>query len=553
MLPSTSLTTDDIIAILRARVWQLLVTAAIVSATSAAIAIWLPNRYRSETLILVVPQRIPETYVKSTVTARLEDRLQSITQQILSRTRLERIIDDFHLYAAKRRGGDVMESIVDDMRKDIDVKVVKGNAFRVAYLGDDAKTVMEVTNRLASLFVEENLRDREVLAEDTNAFLGAQVAEARRRLIEHETTLEAYRQQHAGDLPSQLGSNVQALQNVQVRLQSVLESINRDRDRRLLLERQLRDAERDIELARAMPAEGMPAAPVTLGGAAAPALMTPAQRLAAARAELETLRARLQPDHPDFKRMQRIVRELENKAAAETERAAMAEPLSTDAPGSTDASASRGARPITVTRAVSLSPIELERQARLSDLRLQLDQIDRQLAFKLAEEQQLRGAAADYQRRIDRVPARESELAELTRDYSTLQTLYQTLLAKQEESKIAADLEHRQIGDRFKLLDPARLAERPFSPRRWLIDLAGLAGGLLLGIVLITIAEFRDRTFRNETDVFRELAVPVLAVVPLMESSHQQQRTARRRMLLALAKGSLVAACIPVVIYSLLH
>jgi hypothetical protein len=234
MLPSTSLTVDDIIVILRARVWRLLASVAIVTAASAAIAMWLPNRYRSETLILVVPQRIPETYVKSTVTARLEDRLQSITQQILSRTRLERIIEDFHLYAAKRRAGVVMESIVDDMRKDIDVKVVKGNAFRVAYLGDDAKTVMEVTNRLASLFVEENLHDREVLAEDTNAFLGAQVAEARRRLIDHEKTLEAYRQRYAGELPSQLGSNVQALQNVQVQMQAVVESINRDRDRRLL-------------------------------------------------------------------------------------------------------------------------------------------------------------------------------------------------------------------------------------------------------------------------------------------------------------------------------
>jgi hypothetical protein len=451
-----------------------------------------------------------------------------------------------------------MESIVDDMRRDIDVKVVKGNAFRVAYLGDEANTVMQVTNRLASLFVEENLRDREVLAEDTNAFLGAQVTEARRRLIDHEKTLEAYRQQHAGELPSQLTSNVQALQNVQVQMQSVAESINRDRDRRQLLERQLRDAERDIELARTIAMAGAPVAAAgtsAANGATASAVMTDAQRLAAARAQLEVVQARLQPEHPDFKRMQRIVRELEEKEG----RAAMAVSLSPDALAS---AATVGATPVGVTAVGgsalaaamrTMTPAELERQARLADLRLQLDQLDRQLTFKAAEEQRLRGVAADYQRRIDRVPARESELAELTRDYSTLQTLYETLLGKQEESKIAADLERRQIGDRFKLLDPARLAERPFSPKRWLIDLAGLIGGLLLGIILITIAEFRDRTFKTDNDVIRELAVPVLAVVPLMRSTPDRQRTARRRLWRSLAKGSVVAACIPVVIYSLLR
>jgi polysaccharide chain length determinant protein (PEP-CTERM system associated) len=496
MLPSTRLTFDEIILILRARAWLLLIIVALVATAAAAIALWLPNRYRSETLILVVPQRIPEAYVKSTVTARLEDRLQSITQQILSRTRLERIITDFNLYAADRRAGVVMEAIVDEMRKDIDVKVVKGNAFRVTYAGSEAKTVMEVTNRLASLFVEENLHDREVLAEDTNQFLGAQVADSRRRLIDQEKALETYRRQYSGELPSQLSSNVQALQNVQVQLQSLVESTNRDRDRRLLLERQLRDAVREI-----------PAAP-----------KSPEQRLSAAYMELEVMEARLQPDHPDLKRMQRVVRELEMKAMG-------------------------AAGP----------PQDTEHQARIEELRLEIEQIDRQLAFKSAEDHQLRATASDYQRRIDRVPARESELAELTRDYSTLQTMYQTLLAKQEESKIAADLERRQIGDRFKLLDPARIAEKPFSPKRWVIDLAGICFGMSLGLTLIVILEARDRTFKTDNDLTQELALPVLAVVPFMASPQEQRLAARRRVALAIATGSIVAACIPVVIYSLLH
>jgi protein tyrosine kinase modulator len=155
MPPTATLTVDDVFGILRRRIWLLLVTLALVSTATAVGVLLLPNRYRSETLILVVPQRVPDSYVKSTVTARIEDRLLSITYQILSRTRLERIINDFNLYATKRRTG-VMETIVEDMRKDITIKVVKGDAFRVAYVGDDPRTVMQVTERLASLFIEDN-------------------------------------------------------------------------------------------------------------------------------------------------------------------------------------------------------------------------------------------------------------------------------------------------------------------------------------------------------------------------------------------------------------
>lgn len=538
MLPRTTLTLEDVLRILRARMWLLLVTLALVSAAAAAVALLLPDRYRSETLILVVPQRVPETYVKSTVTARIEDRLQSITQQTLSRTRLERIIHDFDLYADKRQTV-VMESIVEDMRKDIDVKVVKGGTFRVSYVGGDARTVMNVTNRLASLFVEENLRDREVLADDTNQFLGAQVADARRRLIDHEKALEAYRKQYAGELPSQLTSNVQAIQNVQMQLQALAESINRDHDRRLLVERQLREAERESGRMRGLAA--VPAAAsvgASAGGdptAAAAAIgAEPSQRLAAARTELALLEARLQPEHPDVKRARRLLRELEIRAAA-------------------DVLASAGPPASAAVIATPVSPQEVEQRARVSDLRLQLEQIDRQLTFKENEDRRLRAVADSYQRRVDRVPARESELAELTRDYSTLQTLYQTLLAKQEESKIAANLERRQIGDQFKLLDPARMAERPFRPKRWLITLAGIAAGLALGLGFVALAESRDRTFKTDNDVITELALPVLAVVPFMESDEDVRRSSRRRLAVSFARGIVVAACVPLVVYSLLR
>jgi len=182
MLPGKVYKPEDVLQILRRRIWLLLVPFSIVSAATATYSRYLPDIFRSETLILVVPQRVPESYVRSTVTTRIEDRLQSISQQILSRTRLERIIQDFNLYVEQRRTG-IMEDIVEQMRRDIVIQVVKGDAFRVSYTGQDPRTVMKVTDRLASLFIEENLRDREVLAEGTNQFLEAQLEDSRRRLL----------------------------------------------------------------------------------------------------------------------------------------------------------------------------------------------------------------------------------------------------------------------------------------------------------------------------------------------------------------------------------
>ena len=518
MLPGKKLTPDDVLLILRRRIWLILVPLAIVSAATAVAARRLPPRYRSETVILVVPQRVPEDYVKPTVTAKIEDRLQSISQQILSRTRLERIITDFKLYAAQRKS-QVMENIVDRMRKDITVEVVKGDTFRVAYVGDDARTVMLVTQRLASLFIDENLRDREVLAEDTNQFLEAQLTDARLRLIDHEKKLEEYRQRYSGELPSQLGSNLQVIQNVQMQVQALVESTNRDRDRRLLVERQFQDAQQELEADIAAPS-----AVNTSSGSIS-------QQLATARASVAEMEQRLTSDHPALQRMQRVVRDLEAKAAAESREMA--------------ASLAAGATP------VSPSPAGIDRRARVADLRAQLDQIDHELASKDAEQKRLRALTDSYQARVDRIPTRESELTELTRDYSTLQNMYSTLLAKQEEAKIAANLERRQVGEQFKLLDPARIAEQPFTPNRRQIILMGVLVGLALGVGLIALLEYRDRSFKTASEVAAELRIPVLAVVSLMESNAERRRAFRRRIAVSCGLGTVVAAGFCVVIYAL--
>ena len=240
MIPGKQYTPEIVLQIAWRHKWRIVVPFVVIATAASLITYRLPNRYRSDTLILVVPQRVPESYVRSTVTTRIEDRLQSISQQILSRTRLERIIQDFNLYADRRKT-DLMEDIVERMRKDIDLEVVKGDAFRVSFTASDPRTAMRVTERLASFFIDESLRDREVLAEGTNQFLESQLEDARRQLIENEKKLEEYRRKHDGQLPTQLDANMQGVHNTEMQLQALLDSLNRDRDRRLVLERLVAD------------------------------------------------------------------------------------------------------------------------------------------------------------------------------------------------------------------------------------------------------------------------------------------------------------------------
>jgi polysaccharide chain length determinant protein (PEP-CTERM system associated) len=515
MLPGKVYRPEDVVLILRRRIWFLLVPFAIVAAATAVASRRLPDLYRSDTLILVVPQRVPESYVKSTVTSRIEDRLQSISQQILSRTRLERIIQDFNLYATERKTG-IMEDIVEHMRADIKVDVVKGDAFRVSYVGRDPRTVMKVTERLSSLFIEENLRDREVLAEGTDQFLEAQLEDTRRRLAEHETKLLAYRKQFAGQLPSQLEANLATIQGTSSQLQQLNESLNRDRDRHLVVERQLNDL-----MAAGTSPPSMTDPSDSNGGSAA-------QQLAAANAALAAMQLKLKADHPDIRRAKRVVAELEKKAEQE----ALQAPLSPEA-------APRKA-----------TPAEIARVNKITDLRAELDQLNRQIAFKQNEDKRLRSVVGSYQQRVEAAPTRESEMSALTRDYATLQTLYQNLLGKKEESKIAANLERRQIGEQFKLLDPARMPEKPFSPNRQMINLLGLCGGIAIGAVLIGFLEYRDASFRTDDEITAVLKVPVLAVVPLMRSEPERKKMMRRRIALGFGLSATVAACLAVVVYT---
>jgi polysaccharide chain length determinant protein (PEP-CTERM system associated) len=486
------------------RKWLIVVPFAVSIIGSQFVARRLPHLYRSETLIQVMPQQIPESIVKSTVTAKLEERLPSISEQIMSRSRLERIIMDYNLYPAERASG-VMEDVIARMRADIKGPILVGKeSFRLSYVNRDPQVAQKVTARLASLYIDENKRDRANQADGTNQFLESQLAQSKQRLLESEKKLADYQRQFSGQLPSELAANLQAIANGQMQLQAVSESINRAGERRLLVERQLADAQ-------SLPSNAV--VPETSVNTGPP---TTAQQLQAARAKLEAYKLQYTEDHPDVRTLERTIRDLEARADEEAKRPP--QPLAT----------------------VAVSPAEAVRQKRIRDLKSDLDVIDRQITSTQLEESNLKKRISEYQAKVDAVPTRQAELVELTRDYETLRASYNNLLAKQEESKLASSLERREGGEQFRPLDPASLPEKPYNHLlRMAVAVGGAFGGLILGLALVGLLEYRDSSFKSEEEIVRILNLPVLALVPVL-IQEQERKALRRKTLVGLSLAVLV-------------
>lgn len=512
MLPGKTRKPEDVLWMVWRRKWTFFLPFGFIFAATVLVTTLLPDRYRSETVILVVPQRVPESYVRSTVTMNLADRLRSIQQQIQSRTRLETIIRDFDLYPLERATMP-MEDVVAMMRRDVQVEIVKGDTFRVSYTSGDPKKAMQVADRLASEYTSESMQDRAALASATTSFLQSQLDEARRRLLEQESKIAAFKQLHAGTLPSERDPNLAVMHNLELQIQSVIDATNRDRDRRLLLERSLADAEADFRAGRFT---GASAAPGDASGAP-PGSLSAADELDNARASLKQLELRLKPEHPDVLYTKRLIKELEAKAAAEAGQPAAASPRTVRGRAADEAAAQR----------------------RIKEIRDSMASLDITLASRQTEEKRLRDEILGYQSRISSTPSVEAELTALTRDYETVRKGYESLLTKQEESKVAGALEQRQIGEVFRVIDRARLPESPVSPKRFRLNLAGALAGLLVGFSLVAFLDYRDNGLRSEDDVLSVLSLPVLASIPWIETA-QDRRRRQRQVKLGIASAAAV-------------
>jgi uncharacterized protein involved in exopolysaccharide biosynthesis len=236
------------------------------------------------------------------------------------------------------------------------------------------------------------------------------------------------------------------------------------------------------------------------------------------------------PDHPDVQRMQKIVRELQEKLDKENQEA-----------------------PLSSGSGRVANPAQAARQRRIDDLKAQLEQLDRQMKRNQETLAETRQRAAEYLRRAEAAPVRQTEMTSMTRDYNTISQLYTGLLEQKEQSSIAANMERREIGETFKLVDAARVPSRPSSPNRPRLNLLGMAAGLAIGLAFVGLLEYRDSSFHHDDEVVRVLGLPVLAVVPLMRTEAERRVRLRRQILLNVVLGGGVSACLAVVLYTIVR
>ena len=487
---------------------------AIIATVAVLLARRLPDMYYAQGAVTIARQQIPDSYVRTTVVTPFAERLRNIIAEVKSASRLEPLIIELDLFAEARKTVP-MEAITAWMSRQITISMAGADQILVGYSGFEVDKVAPVVDRLLEMVVERGTHERALLADNTSQFLDAEVQSARQRLEQQERKVRDYREKYAGQLPTQLSSNLQILQGAYAQLQVVAEGLREDRDRRAKLEETLSEARQQ------QPAE--PAEPAALP-AADPAVEIPAdkepaeagaprippgpatQRLAAARAIRVEMLRKYTAEHPDLMRLDTAIRQLEEAIAA--------------APKS--ASDAFGRLPAT------------EREARIQLAENELKRLDDRIKEREALESKLRQSVADYQARVESVPERETEWTELTRDYGIMQQAYLALLAKSEESRIAANLERRGVGEQLKISQQATRPTRPASPNRPGIVLMGILFGLGLGIAMIVGLELLDTSFRSDAEVVSVLRLPVLAMIPVAITARAKRR-ARVRLLAASA------------------
>lgn len=463
----------------------------------------LPNVYEATTTILVNPQQVPEKYVSPALISDPSSRLNTLTQQVLSRTRLQEIIDKLNLYP-DLRATHPPEEIVEGMRRDITIQVKQGSGpelstFTITYQGKRAVLVATVANELANSFIQWNMRSRELQVSGTKEFLAAELDEAKKNLQDQEEKLRQFKMSHMGEAPEQMAGNLQAISGLRSALLANQDTLNRLDTEKLLLSR-LPD-------------------PVAVGSTSAP-VVSERSRLENERRRLETslqeLRARYSDRYPDVIKAQRELDSVNARLA--------------------------GARPDGVQH--------LPKPAEATTASVRLEVIDKELQRLAADQERLRHQVASYQGKVDAAPLREQQLVELNRNYDISKQHYQALLDKSFNIDMAADLEQKQKGERFTVLDSARTPAKPVKPRRMLMMGAGFLSALGLSMLWVVGKNTLSPAIKTELELKDMLpkGVHVVGLVPSIRIAADDERE-RRTSLLATAACVLMCLMVAAMIW----
>jgi len=488
------------------RKWYIIIPFALSVVISFGIYKNLPKVYRATTVILVQPQRVPESYVRSTLTESVSERLNTISQEILSRTRLERVIREFNLYQGMLNKLH-MEEIVDMLKAKIEVKVQRQNAFSISFEGTEPGTVMRVTNTLASMFIEENLKFRESRIGGTAEFIGKELQTMESNLKKKENMVRRFKEKNMGQLPGQLEANLRILERLTQQFKTTSDNLTAAEDRIVPLQNQIEQL-MDRQSERGSSSTTPPVRRSLTQGENIQSERGPEESLAAQlnalKRDLANVESKYTGSHPDVADLKRKIAALEPRVKKQEE----------ERERRLRALRERQEEMIADSNLQAPSPLLDSGTERLiTQYKAQFKETQSE-ATRLKEEMgNLKEQIALYQRRIEETPKREQEMVEINRDYDILRVYYQSLVDKKYQSQMAENLERKQQGEQFNILDPARLPEKPFKPDRNKVLAMGGLFGLAIGLGLAWFRESMDRSFYEVSDLETYLELPVLATI----------------------------------------
>jgi polysaccharide chain length determinant protein (PEP-CTERM system associated) len=468
-----------------------LIVFAVLAAISVALYLYIdsPELYRSSATIVYQEQQVNPSRFSPDQKIDIGEMLNTVSQQVMSRTNLESMIRRFDLYPTMRDNAPI-EDVIEYMReKTIDVKREGGgNVFSVSYKGRDPEKVKQVTNALSVKFIEENLRVREQRARETADYIDDELRMSKETLNEKEEQMRDYKLKYYNEMPQQREANMNRLNNLQEQLQAVQANIQNLEQTRLLVAEQL-------EILEQMQAEAQ------ARGDADPGAGGPAGSLAEARDRLRELRSRYTDQHPSVVRMQKRVEQLESEVAR------------LESSGSRSAAAAQAAR-------VGTS----DRPSRIQELAFQLKEIDLDLQALRKESDNIRSQIKKYEKWIEAAPIREAEWADLTRDYEELKEYHDELLSRSLAARAAESLEMRQRGSQFRVIDAAFLPESPLKGTFLKIFLVGAFLGLALSSGLILGYDLLDTSFKSAREIEDTLKMSVVCALPMIITEKEKKR-----------------------------
>lgn len=491
MLGHRELTIDEYLAILKRRIWIILCLAAVAAGAVYLYSRTLPNQYKSHTLVLVQQPKVNQRFVTPVVDAQVNQRLETMREQILSPTQLRPVVQEFHLYEKElpRSSPGDRASLLKQAVSVTPVQPVSNSpwagipGFTVSVTLYDPHLAQQVCARITSMFIKDNATWQSQAAQDTTSFLSTQISDAKQALDAQDAKLTAFKLRYLGKLPDDAQTNMDILSTLNSQLEAATEALNRAQQNKVYLESQL--------------TQQMAAWKATRSGNNA---LTLEEQLADMRSKLVALKTKYTDDYPDVITMKNNIAQLQKKL---------------NAANVSDSKSASSSSADSHSPAYAVPP-------QIQQLQQDVHQYNQTIHDRTKQQAAIEKKISEYQARVQMSPVIEEQYTELTRNYQTALDFYRGLLTKKAQADMGANLQKSQQAEAFRVIDPASFSGTPSAPNRLFFAGGGLIGGLCLGLAIVLWLELRDKAIRSERDVEFYLQTSTLALIPWVDGQHNR-------------------------------